>query len=110
MNLVNDRNRPGGLPALAGAALLAVALHAGAADAWQERLLFDPPLSQLAAEARGRIMIHDGLTDAQFTQAMDEQFERIGSMMFVRTVKNDERGEPLRDASTGAVVVEDDGC
>jgi hypothetical protein len=110
MKHVNDRNSHTGLTVLAGAALLAAVANAGAADTWQERLLFDPPQSQLDAEARGRIMIYDGLTATQITQAMDEQFERIGSMMFVRTIQTDARGEPLRDAGTGAVVVDDDGC
>jgi len=98
------------LPVLAGTALLAAVSTAGAADAWQERLLLDPPQGQLDAEARGRIMIYDGLTDAQIAQAMDEQFERIESMMFVRTIHTDERGEVLRDAETGEAQAEDDGC
>jgi len=96
--------------ALAGTILLADAAGAGAADTWQVRLLFDPPPSQLDAEARGRVMIYEGLTEAQVAQAMDEQFERIGSMMFVGTVRSDEQGEVLHDTQTGEVLVEDDGC
>ena len=76
--------------------------QASAQDTWQERLLFDPPPSQLKLEGRGRVMIYDGLTDKQVGQAMDTQFDRIQSMMFVRTV--------LTDVETGEVMVEDDGC
>jgi len=110
MKRMNEMNFHTLLPVLAGTALLAAMATAGAADAWQERLLFDPPQSQRDAEARGRIMIYDGLTDAQITQAMDEQFERIESMMFVRTIHTDKQGEVLRDEETGVVQAEDDGC
>ena len=75
--------------------------EAAAQDAWQERLLFDPPQSQLMLEKRGRVMIYDGLTDRQVARAMDTQFDRIQSMMFVRTILTN---------PTGDDVVEDDGC
>ncbi len=81
-----------------------------AEDAWQERMLFHPPASQLELEKRGRIVIYDGLVDTQITQAMDTQFDRIQSMMFVRTIATDAEGEILRDEETDTVVVEDDGC
>ena len=55
-------------------------------------------------------MIYDGLKDTQVAQAMDTQFDRIESMMFVRTVTTDATGEILRDKATGDVVVENDGC
>ena len=110
MKRTNDRNSHKPVTVVAGAMLLAAATCAGAADAWQERLLFDPPQSQLDAEARGRIMIYDGLTDAQIAQALDEQFDRIESMMFVRTIRTDEQGEEQRDAETGVVLADDDGC
>jgi len=76
--------------------------QAAAQDTWQERLLFDPPQSQLRVEERGRVMIYDGLTDKQVARAMDTQFDRIQSMMFVRTV--------LTSDETGEVMVEEDGC
>ena len=73
-----------------------------AQDSWQIRMLFNPPESQLEVEKRGRIMIYDGLKDAQIEQVMDTQFDRIESMMFVRTIiTNDETDEE---------TVEDDGC
>jgi len=98
------------LLAFAGTAMLIGITGAGAADKWQERVLLDPPQSQLDAESRGRIMIYDGMTDAQIEQAMDTHFERIESMMFVGTVRTDEQGEVVRDTQTGVVLVEDDGC
>lgn len=81
-----------------------------AEDAWQERMLFHPPASQLEREKRGTIVIYDGLLDTRIAQAMDTQFERIQSMMFVRTIATDADGEILRDEETDTVVVEDDGC
>jgi len=83
---------------------------AAAADKWQERLLFEPPASQLDAEARGRIMIYDGMTDAQIAQVMDSQFDRIESMMFVHTIRTDAQGGVVHDPETGTVEVADDGC
>lgn len=81
-----------------------------AQDTWQENMLLKPSASQLELEKRGRIMIYDRLKDTQITQAMDTQFDRIQSMMFVRTIATDSEGEILRDKDTGDVVVEDDGC
>ena len=90
--------------------VLDVAGPAQAQDSWQEKMLFNPSASQLELEKRGRVMIYDGLKDTQVTEAMDTQFDRIQSMMFVRTVATDPEGEILRDKETGDVVVEDDGC
>jgi len=55
-------------------------------------------------------MIYDGLKDTQIRKAMDTQFDRIESMMFVRTVVTNEEGNVERDSESGQVVVEDDGC
>lgn len=73
-----------------------------AQDSWQMRMLFNPTESQLKVEKRGRIMIYDGLKEARIERAMDTQFERIESMMFVRTI--------ITDDETGEDTVEDDGC
>ncbi|MEN8106727.1 MAG: hypothetical protein ABFS22_01835 [Pseudomonadota bacterium] len=95
---------------IATIALLYGAGTAEARDKWQERLLFNPPPSQLEQEKRGRIMIYDGLMDTQIEQAMDSQFDRIESMMFVRTIVTDVQGNARKDADAGTVMVEDDGC
>jgi hypothetical protein len=90
--------------------LLGFTSPAKAQDSWQERMLFNPPASQLELEKRGRVMIYDGLKDTEIAQAMDTQFDRIQSMMFVRSVATDSDGGVQRDEETGDTVVEDDGC
>jgi hypothetical protein len=90
--------------------VLGVAGPAKAGDTWQEKMLFDPSASQLELEKRGRVVIYDGLKDTQIMQAMDTQFDRIQSMMFVHTITTNAEGEILHDEETGTDVVEDDGC
>lgn len=51
-----------------------------------------------------------GILERQIAKAMDTWFDRIESMMFVRTVITDDAGEVQRNKDTGAVVIEDDGC
>lgn len=105
-------------PALASCVLMLTlgASLAGPAKAdpmvasWQMKRLFQPTRTDLAAEARGRIMIYDGLTDKTVARALDEQFDRVDAMMFTRTVVTDEAGSPRRDSDTGEIVTEDDGC
>jgi hypothetical protein len=41
---------------------------------------------------------------------MEEEFDRIEGMMFIREKKTDENGAVLKDPETGKDVVEDDGC
>ena len=81
--------------------LLTFSTLAGAEDGFQHKVLFSPTSSQLKAEARGRIMIYDGLDNAEVERAFDEQFDRIEHMMFVRTRHTETDGE---------VSYEDDGC
>ncbi len=83
------------------AGLMMNTLSAGAADSYQEKVLFEPHQSQRLAEARGRIMIYDGLDSTVVDKALDEQFDRIDNMMFVRTRHGSEEGE---------IYVDDDGC
>jgi hypothetical protein len=90
--------------------ILWLAASPATAGDWQEQLLFNPPAGHLKAEQRGRIMIYDGLKDTEIARAMDTQFDRIESMMFVRTIVTDEEGNPMRDDESSQVIIEDDGC
>ena len=56
--------------------------------------LFELPQNDLKWEAKGRVMIHDGMTDRDVERAFDEQFDRLVQMMFIRVV----------------VTKSDDGC
>ncbi len=80
------------------------------ADAWQEKQLFDPGVTQLERERKGLVTIYSGFTDSQVAQVMDQQFSRVGNMMFVNTVVTTPDGIPKTDAASGAVETEDDGC
>jgi hypothetical protein len=81
-----------------------------AAQSWQMKRLFEPTAADLEAEARGRVMIYDRLSDKTVKRALRDQFHRIDAMMFTRTVVTDAEGRPKRDADSGELVYEDDGC
>jgi len=95
---------------IAGATPAVVTAEQPPGDAWQHNLLFAPTAKQIEIEERGRVVIYDGLRDLDVDRAMREQFHRVQSMMFVRTVITDEQGTPEADPETGALVFEDDGC
>jgi hypothetical protein len=79
-------------------------------DRWQMTRLFHPTPVELQREAKGRVMIYDGLTDKVVERALDEQFDRVETMMFTSVVVTDESGEPARDSDTGEILIEEDGC
>lgn len=91
-----------------------VSMYAGNTRAdsldWYQQQLFSPTERQLAMEALGRVTIYDGLRDTDVQRALDEQFDRVESMMFTGTVVTDGQGNPVRDRETGEVLVENDGC
>ncbi|MBK1707150.1 hypothetical protein [Halochromatium glycolicum] len=76
----------------------------------QMRRLLQPTDAELAQERKGRIYIYESLTHQDIEQAMDDEFERVESMMFIRVPKTDESGDVIKDKETGEVVIEDDGC
>jgi hypothetical protein len=101
------------------ASLLAVCATIGvtSGQAWSAdvseielRRLFQPTDAELAAEERGRLYIYEGLRDTDVQRALDEEFERVDNMMFIRTRKTDQAGEVKRDEETGEEEYEDDGC
>jgi hypothetical protein len=101
---------------------LCVAIALGNLTAWsgeataadvseiEQRRLFSPTEAELASEAEGRIYIYDGLTGVDVQRALNEEFDRVEHMMFIRTKKTDKQGRVKRDAETGEVEYEDDGC
>lgn len=68
-----------------------------AAEDWYENQLLNPSDSQLKAEQRGRVAIYDGLHESMVLTALDTQFERIGSMMFVRVTNTTPEGDEWVD-------------
>lgn len=61
------------------------ALAADANSDWQLTQLHAPSPTIRKMENAGRITIYDGITVTEIDHAMDAQFDRIGSMMFIRT-------------------------
>ena len=87
-------------------ALVAMSLYAGHIRAEQ----FDWYRTQLAMEENGRVMIYNGLRDIEVQRVLDEQFDRIESMMFTGTVVTDKKCELVRNEETGEILVENNGC
>jgi hypothetical protein len=93
------------IPAYINFASVVIAIAASTAaasseeiDSYQQNALFHPSVSQLTRESRGLIYIYDGLTHETIDKAMDNQPDRIESMMFVNTKKTDKTGEvPVED-------------
>lgn len=85
------------------AALIGVSITGTAlADpmSWQERRLFQPTATQLAAESRGQVMIYDRMDSGVVDKALDNEFSRMENMMFIR----------VQDREPEGTVEEDDDC
>ena len=48
------------------------------------RRLFQPTSAELRQEQSSRVYIYDGLKEADIDRAMQEQFQRVDSMMLIR--------------------------
>ena len=75
--------------------------QAGSAEDWQLQLLLDPSEQQLRVEDKGRVVIYDGLKSTEIDTALDQQFDRIEHMMFIRTKVS---------GPEGGYAQVDDGC
>jgi len=75
-----------------------------------KRRLFHPTMQEVQAEEQGRVVIYDQMKPADIDQALEQEFERVESMMFVRILKTDPDGRPKVDPQTGSYEMEDDGC
>jgi hypothetical protein len=66
-------------------------------ETWELQQLHTPSPALRQQEDAGRITIYDGIRITEIDRAMDEQFERIDSMMFIRSNYVDEDGEWYED-------------
>lgn len=62
------------------------AVQAAVANEWDRKQLFGPSAALLDREKAGNVTIFDGVLSSDVDRAMDEQFDRVESMMFVRTL------------------------
>jgi hypothetical protein len=74
------------------------------------RRLFEPTVAEQRAETSGRIYIYESLRESDVSRAMEEEFDRVENMMFIRVKQTDEKGREVKDKETGAPVMQDDGC
>jgi hypothetical protein len=72
-------------------------------DRYDLRRLMQPSAAELASEDRGHVHIYDSLEINEVNAALDQNFERIENMMFVRI-------NHLPPTGAGIAEVEDDGC
>lgn len=74
------------------------------------RRLFEPTPAELRQEDSGRVYIYEGLTEAEIRRAMEAEFDRVESMMFIRIPVTDEQGAIAKDPATGQTQYHSDGC
>ena len=79
-------------------------------ERWQMNMIYQPSESVLEREARGFVHIYDGFDETQVDRILDDQFERMDHMMFIRVKLTDSSGEIRLDPETGEALTADDGC
>lgn len=87
-NTITKTNLALSTAALVGVLAMGAAVqeaHAWDTDNWSLNALHAPGASLKTRERKGAVTIYDGMMVAEVERAMDQQFNRIGSMMFVRT-------------------------
>ncbi|MFV2055451.1 MAG: hypothetical protein ACC707_03245 [Thiohalomonadales bacterium] len=75
---------------------------------WQTDRLFAPSDFDVLMENNGYIFIYSGIKDVDVELALDQQYARIESMMFVNTVVTDGNGSIVKNPDTGEIETEDD--
>jgi hypothetical protein len=95
-------------------ALVAMSIYAGDVRAeqsdWYRLQLFEPSKTQLALEEDGQVMTYDSLRDIDLLRVLDEQFDRVESIMFTGTVVSNKKGGQVGNEETGEIPVENDDC
>lgn len=81
------------IAAIAANLVFQQSLADGLTQSWDQRRLHNPSAALIASEDGGRVTVYDGVMDADVERAMDEQFDRVGAMMFVRTQRVTETGD-----------------
>ena len=74
------------------------------------RRLLQPTPTELRAERSGRVYIYDGLRDMDIERALDLEFDRVDSMMFIRVKITQSPEKAKKEFDTGVAYVQDDGC
>ena len=64
---------------------------------YTQQMLESPSQAVLSAEEKGRVTIYDGVKNETVERALDQQFQRIDSMMFIHTQHQQESGEYAAD-------------
>ncbi len=93
-------------------------VRAGDLRSIELRRLFEPTASELHAEAAGRVYIYEGLRDSDIARAMENAFDRVDRMMFIRVQRTapaavsgeGQGGKGDETQAAPAYYTIDDGC
>ena len=74
------------------------------------RRLLEPTPAEVRAEQEGRIYIYDGLKEEDIARAIEEQFNRVDSMMFIRVQPTPVPPTPGKGGDPSPVYYQNDDC